>query len=360
MPGPRWLLASLVALGAGAAALVVAACCGRGPGCGSTACARSSPREGTAARVPATAPAASGAQAPSPAGTAGAPPAPQGGRDVGRMHNVHAITRRMIRGSQPETEADFAELAKLGVKVVVSVDGARPDVASARKHGLRYVHVPMGYDGPSRAEQVLLYKAFATLEGPFYVHCHHGKHRGPAACAVGLLGVEGWTPEQVTAELTLAGTARKYEGLYAFPAQFERPTAEELAAAPAELPEVARVPGLTEAMVLVEKHWEHLALVKKAGWKPDPAHPDIRPKHEATILAQRYREMARLDEVVKAKPGLQHMTEESEKAAWDLAEALGANPVDSARAQVAFERIERSCLECHQAYRDTPAVAARR
>lgn len=108
-------------------------------------------------------------EAPKPADPA-QPARKDKGRDVGNMHNVHQISPMFIRGSQPVTESDFAELAKMGVKVVVSVDGARPQVEWARKHGMRYVHVPMGYDGLSRAEQVLLYKAFLTLKGPFFVH----------------------------------------------------------------------------------------------------------------------------------------------------------------------------------------------
>jgi protein tyrosine phosphatase (PTP) superfamily phosphohydrolase (DUF442 family) len=282
------------------------------------------------------------------------------GRDVGHMHNVHEVTPRVIRGSQPEGEADFAEIAKLGAKVVVSVDGARPDVESARRHGLRYVHVPMGYDGLTRAEQVLLYKAFKTLDGPFYVHCHHGAHRGPAAAAIGLLGVEGWTSEQAVAELQRAGTAAKYEGLYALAREFTVPTAEELAAAPDTLPEVAPVPGLTDAMVLIDQSWEHLGVVKQAGWKADPAHPDIHPGHEATILAQRYREMARLDEIVKSKPDMLRHTQESERAAWDLSEALRAVPMDPTKVEAAYARIEQSCVACHKQFRDTPNAAGSR
>lgn len=279
-----------------------------------------------------------------------APPA--GGYDLGHMHNVHAITPRFLRGSQPETESDLAELAKLGVKVVVSVDGAKPMVAAARKHGLRYVHVPMGYNGISREKEVLLYKVFSTLEGPFYVHCHHGKHRGPAACAVGLVGVEGWTPEQVVAEMKRAGTAAKYEGLFAMPAAFVKPTAEELAAAPSEFPEVSEVPGFQAGMVEVDHGWERLGQVRKAAWSAPPDHPDVSPKHEATIFAELFRELARRDDMQGAAEAFRKHMGDSEAAAWDLAKALEAQPVDAARAEAAYKRIEASCIDCHKAFRD--------
>src|SRR6185369_1160846 len=54
------------------------------------------------------------------------------------LDNAHRLTDRVLSGAQPEGEAAFRELADLGVKTVISVDGARPDVASAHKFGLRY------------------------------------------------------------------------------------------------------------------------------------------------------------------------------------------------------------------------------
>jgi protein tyrosine phosphatase (PTP) superfamily phosphohydrolase (DUF442 family) len=290
-------------------------------------------------------------------GAAAPPPAEKPktlGKDVGHMHNVHQITPTFLRGSQPEEESDFAELATLGVKVVVSVDGSKPYVDWAHKHGMRYVHVPMGYDGPSRAQEVLLYKAFTTLQGPFFVHCHHGKHRGPAACAIGLMVLDGWTPAQVVEELGRAGTARKYEGLYAFPAAFKKPTPEELAACPAEIPEVGPVPTFVDAMVHVDATWGRLGQVRAAGWKTPPDHPDVSPKHEATIYAEHFRELARLDDVTKAHELMLKFTKESEDGAWELAKILEASPVDTAKADAAYTRLERSCTDCHKQFRDTP------
>lgn len=281
------------------------------------------------------------------------------GRDVGHMHNVHQITPTFFRGSQPVTESDFAELAKLGVKVVVSVDGARPQVEWARKHGMRYVHAPMGYDGLSRAEQVLLYKLFTTLEGPFYVHCHHGRHRGPVACSVGLMA-QGFTVDQVLADYAHAGVAKKYEGLWAMPLEFAKPTAEELAAAPNEFPEVAPVPDMQGTMVLIDHGWERLGYVREARWQAPPDHPDVSPRHEAVIFAERFRELGRTDAVTKAHADMARWNTQSEEAAWELAKVLEAVPVDALKAEAAYARIEKLCSECHKQFRDTPAGAASR
>jgi hypothetical protein len=305
--------------------------------------------------TPAPKPDAMGAQD----GAAKTAAAPKGGRDVGHMHNVHAMTPRFVRGSAPVDENDFALLAKMGVKVVVSVDGARPDVASARKHGLRYVHVPFGYAGVPRSSQVLLYKAFTTLEGPFFIHCHHGKHRGPAACAVGLVGVEAWTPEQVVAEMKFAGTATKYDGLYALPGAFVKPTPAELAAAPAELPEVTPPAPFTEAMVELDGVFDRIKAVRTSKWSAPADHPDVDPSHEAVILAESFREMVRGATADKRAAAFVKHLADSETAAWDLAKALEKKSLDPLKAQDAFARIEASCTACHSQHRDPATVLAR-
>jgi hypothetical protein len=275
------------------------------------------------------------------------------------MHNVHEITPRFVRGSAPTRESDFALLAKMGIKTIVSVDGATPDVTAAKKHGLRYVHVPIGYGGMSRDQQVLLYKAFTTLKSPFYVHCHHGKHRGPAACAIGLMGCEAWTPEQVVAEMKLAGTATKYAGLYAIGSDFRKPTAEELAAVK-EIPEVTPAAPFTQAMVDLDDAFDRMKGARKAAWLPSAEHPDVDPKHEAVMLAEAFREMARRDLVATKPPEFGRHLLDSEAAAWELSKALEGKTPDALKAEAAYKRIEASCTACHATFRDAvrPALPA--
>ena len=104
--------------------------------------------------------------------------------EVERLHNVYRLSDRLYSGSGPEGDAGFSSLQTLGVKTVITVDGAAPDVARAERFGMRYVHVPVGYDGIPREEAWRLAKAARDLPGPVYVHCHHGMHRGPAAAVV--------------------------------------------------------------------------------------------------------------------------------------------------------------------------------
>src|SRR5690349_9452889 len=67
--------------------------------------------------------------------------------DTRHLPNAVRIHAKVFSGGLPDGEAGFAELQELGIKTVISVDGAKPDVATAKKHGLRYVHMPHGYDG---------------------------------------------------------------------------------------------------------------------------------------------------------------------------------------------------------------------
>ena len=91
------------------------------------------------------------------------------------LHNVHQAATNVYLGSEPHGEEAFAELQKLGVTTIVSVDGAQPDVAAASKFGIRYVHIPIGYDGIGTDAAKSLTRVARDIESPIYVHCHHGK-----------------------------------------------------------------------------------------------------------------------------------------------------------------------------------------
>ncbi|MFO1501732.1 MAG: sulfur transferase domain-containing protein, partial [Verrucomicrobiota bacterium] len=173
------------------------------------------------------------------------------------LDNAFRVSDNIYSGSQPETDATFAALAKLGVKTIVSVDGSKPDVERAHRYGLHYVHVPFGYGGIPTNRVAELVKAVATKPGPFYVHCHHGMHRGPAAVAVICENNGTWSPSQAVAWLHQAGTSQEYPGLFRAASEFRKPTDAELAAVKS-LPETAASTSLVDAMVAVDEHFSWL------------------------------------------------------------------------------------------------------
>src|SRR5262245_39148534 len=186
------------------------------------------------------------------------PPAPEQSAQqpqqltAAHLPNPWRIHPQVISGGLPEGDAAFAELAALGVKTVISVDGAKPDVALAKKHGLRYVHLPHGYNGISTERVMELAKAVRDLPGPVYIHCHHGKHRSPAAAAVACVGAGLLESSAAEPFLKAAGTSENYPGLYSSAREarrFEKRLLDELAS---EFPETAKIPPFAEAMVALE------------------------------------------------------------------------------------------------------------
>lgn len=283
---------------------------------------------------------------------------------VAGVHNVFALGSNLFSGSAPDNEAGFAALAKLGVKTIISVDGARPDVDLARKHGMRYVHLPHGYDGIAPNVQAQLAKAAESLPGPVFIHCHHGQHRGPAAAAVICLANKGWSVADAEQFLTAAGTATNYVGLYDTVRTFRKPSVEQMRATPAAFPESVRVSGLVDAMVAIDDRWDHLKAVRAAGYEVPKDHPDIRPANEAVILWEHYREAQRLPETARRGAKFTELLRTAEAQAHDaerLLEEYARDRQPTIRAQLdrTFDSMANSCASCHRRFRDPAGIKGR-
>jgi protein tyrosine phosphatase (PTP) superfamily phosphohydrolase (DUF442 family) len=268
------------------------------------------------------------------------------------IENFYQLSDKMYSGSAPEGEAAFAALKALGIKTIITVDGAKPDVETAKKFGLQYVHLPIGYDGVPTNQAVRLVKAVETLDGPFYIHCHHGMHRGPAGAAVVCMGVEGWSAEQADAWLHLAGTATNYAGLYKSVAQFHPPTAEALKSVSANFPDKADVSPLADQMIQIDGRFDGIKLIKAADYQQPLSHPDLAPEHEALLLHEQFKELLRSPIMEKHDENFRAKLTDTEEAANSFHLAMLAQPLDSKKADAAFQRINESCAACHKAYRN--------
>lgn len=266
------------------------------------------------------------------------------------LHRYHKWSERLTQGAQPKGEEAFRNLAALGYTTVLTVDGAIPDVENAEKYGLRYVHVPIGYDGVPRDAAARIVAAVERSEGPVYVHCHHGKHRGPAAMVTARMFLDGISPEQAVEEIRESGCSPKYEGLYRDTANFELTREEVDAVTEEDLPSVVLPDGLLDAMVHVSHRWEGVQLVREAGWGVPPSSPDIAPAHEATMLWEYLRESGRLPEAKEYGKRYIEMTTVSEQAAYKLAEAIRAENFEAAERH--YQALKVSCNTCHTAYRN--------
>ena len=274
------------------------------------------------------------------------------------LHNLHRVTPGILGGSSPESEDAFAELAALGVKTIVSVDGARPNVAAARRHGLRYVHLPIGYDGIRPARVAELIAAAKRSGGPVYVHCHHGRHRGPAAMAVMCAGTEGWEPDRRRAFLEQAGTGKEYAGLYASVVDLPVPEPGAIARV-GELPEVATTSSTVEAMVMIDEHLERLKSSRATGFQSVPGHPDIAVAHEAVLLWEQWRELVRSPDSAARGLNYEELLAEAERVASALKSALADPKGQPADREQALRQVEASCVACHRAHRNKASTKVR-
>jgi protein tyrosine phosphatase (PTP) superfamily phosphohydrolase (DUF442 family)/cytochrome c556 len=274
------------------------------------------------------------------------------------LHHVYVLSEKIISGAEPDGERALAEIAAMGVKTILSVDGKAPDVETARKYGLRYVHVPIQYKGITTDELLAISKTFREAEGPFYVHCFHGKHRGPAAAAVGRLVLDGVSREQAIAEMhQWAGTSSKYEGLYRTIATGSIPPAEQTAALDLELPEQAPLEGVAAFMVQVSRPFDALKAMAAEDWSPPADHPDLDPVNEAAILAGLMERSASMDELVDRPEDFRNWMAEARPRTAALHEALQAlraasTPATMERARSAFDAVSANCNACHRAHRD--------
>ena len=255
----------------------------------------------------------------------------------------HRITPWIASGGTPLGVEGYRELERVGFRVVVSVDGARPQIEAARETSLTALHMPIGYDQVPPEVTATLAKLASFPPAPIYIHCHHGLHRGPAAAAVFALAIGAIDRAEALAILTRAGTSLEYRGLWRSVEEFVEldPEVESL-----PLTAVAEVRDLTHAMILVDRAFERLQLLCDHSWQTPASHPDLDATQESTLLREGF------TEAVRALPDdtpleLRAELIESEKAA----RALEATQ-DATERLLRFSEIGRACRTCHIEYRN--------
>ena len=266
--------------------------------------------------------------------------------------NFYQLTDHIYSGSAPEGEAGFAALKELGIQTIISVDGAKPDVELAKRYGLRYVHLPIGYDGVPTEQGNRLAKAAVTLPGPIYIHCHHGLHRGPSAAAVACMATAGWTPQQALAWLDLAGTSTNYPGLFKTVAAFQPPSPKVLKKTSGKFPEISPISPLADVMVDIDGRVDNLKLIQKSGYHTPTTHPDLDPANEAMLLNEQFKELLRSPLMEQRNDDFRTRLTNAEEAANTFHLSLLITPFDATRADAAFQRVNDSCAACHVKYRN--------
>lgn len=275
-------------------------------------------------------------------------------RDLPGIHNAVAYHEGFISGGVPQGGAAFDALKAMGVKTIISVDGAVPEVDAAASRGIRYIHLPIGYNGFDEKRRLELSRAVrdAMAKGPVFLHCHHGKHR--SAGAAGAVAVSlGWaTPDAMIERMRVSGTAPNYTGLYRGTREATPISMEALDALDGDFPSVSTPNDFVGAMVETDEVFEHLKAIRKAGWRTPTDHPDLVPVAEAGRLADLFRHQHDSEYSGRKTDDFRAMMESSRANAQAIEHELAGAAPNAASMSAAFEAIGASCHDCHARYRD--------
>lgn len=248
--------------------------------------------------------------------------------------NLRRAAEGVYVGGVPTGGADWESLAGLGVRTVVGVDGLPPNTQAARRHGMRVIHVPIGYGEIDADASAQLARVGVESERPLYVYCHHGRHRGPAAAALICRAAGLFNSPAARQLLEEAGTDPKYVGLWRSVVDFQ-PPAQDAIVPP--LSEASPVPPLRRAMSQLDDAWD------RAQAAPDPATRD-----EAIVLANEALKESR--RAAEAQGAIAEMIVRFDDSLADLRAVASAST--AAEFHRAAAEVTTACVVCHTRHRD--------
>ena len=264
------------------------------------------------------------------------------------LANLISVSTSIYSGGTPDGTQAFNELKKLGIQTIVSVDGAKPRVDLAKQANMRYIHIPIGYDGISDEEKATLAEVFSQSSAPYYFHCHHGTHRGPAALASALRITRTISLEEANRYLTFAGTSSHYKGLWK---AVEDSSKTMKLPPPLPLQSTTSVSSMAGAMAQIDEIYDNLKYLKKHQWKPDLSKPDITPAHQSLMLLELLKEIPRTsDNKQLQSPAFIKYLESNTTHAKELEQSLRLK--NYTEASKSLKNLKSSCIDCHSDFRD--------
>jgi protein tyrosine phosphatase (PTP) superfamily phosphohydrolase (DUF442 family) len=275
-------------------------------------------------------------------------------RKISTVHipNLVQVHADVYSGGQPDGDAAFKELRSMGFQTIISVDGVTPDIATAERNQLRYVHLPHGYDGISDSRILELAKAIRSLPKPIYIHCHHGKHRSPTAASAACLLAGLINQHDARSVLKIAGTGENYVGLFATVERAKFDPAQDWSKVKVDFQSIAAITPMARSMVSIEHYWNRIQTATQSDLPINDSRQSDKKQsntaHDLLMLKELYVELTRdstsINDVAFAKylvDGIAII----EKINFDNPEAL--------------KELEQNCKGCHQVYRDAPERKAR-
>ncbi len=266
------------------------------------------------------------------------------------LKQVYPLVDGLWSGGEPKGRSAYEQLASMGIKTVISVDAVPPDQALADEFGIRIVHLPIGYDTISDQRAKQFAHALATLPRPIYLHCHHGKHRGPAAIGVGAIGTGEITTQQALEFMTLAGTSESYHGLWRAADQAQRLDDSILFDTTIELPAIADIGDFAQAMSEIDRLNELLWICADNDFIAPDDHPDLAPSSIAGQMRNMLRQLEADKLTVQEGPIFEELLIESRDLASQLETQIDFGDIENAMASM--NAFTESCVRCHEQYRD--------
>jgi len=269
------------------------------------------------------------------------------------IKQVVAYKSGLYSGSRPQGTVGLQSIHRLGVRTIISVDGAVPNAAGAKVLGMRYIHLPMKYDAPQRSRIIELAVAteLGMQRGPTYIHCHQGKHRSATAAALAIIALDWSDPATMLARLSVSGTSIHYEGLWDAVANAQVIDATERNAVLHHFQSAIHPSGMVESMIAAEAVIEDLNKIKNAGWIAPENHPDLVPSAVASALSELFRHLQNDDALHKYPTEFATQIQNAFGRTRDLEEAITESNLNGDTISVAYEFVLQSCNECHHAYR---------
>lgn len=129
--------------------------------------------------------------------------------DVPGLPDLHRVNDRIYRSAQP-TATGFRNLAKLGVKTVISLRRTIDDSPLAAGTGLDLIHIKIttrhvADDNSAKIVQALRSLRDSQAQGPVLLHCTHGADRTGLICALWRILYQGWSRDEALDELINGG-----------------------------------------------------------------------------------------------------------------------------------------------------------
>lgn len=117
------------------------------------------------------------------------------------VENLYKVSDNLYRGAKP-TEDGYKNLAKLGIKTIVSLQVAPPPKEHIKNLGMRVIHIPINpFDMRDKYADEFLTIMSINQNHPVYVHCLYGSDRTGTMVALYRIYIQHWSKQEALAEM---------------------------------------------------------------------------------------------------------------------------------------------------------------